>query len=139
MVALVVHELAHVTHHGRCLEPGTVLRRQPMHGVQVAEKLQGMLADGVSLPGVDAVAFAGGQHALPALPFKLLVGGGFAVLFRQHLGQDAIAQTKLGVDKPGQGKALQQLGVDMGASDHDLAPFRPDAGNAAALVVGHPG
>ena len=66
-----------------------------MHRLQIAEELQCMLAHGLGLLGVDAIAPAGGQHALPALPFELLMGRRLGILLGQHLGQNAIAQPQI--------------------------------------------
>ena len=63
-----------------------------MHRLQIAEELQRVLAYGIGLPGVDAIEFAGGQHALPALPLELLMRHCLGVLLGQHLGQNAVAQ-----------------------------------------------
>ena len=94
-----------------------------------------MLAHRLGLPGIDAVASAGFQHALPAVALKLLVGRGARVLLGQHLGQNAVAQPHIRVAEAGQREVLQQLGIHVGAGDDDLGTSRSDARNRAASVI----
>src|ERR1700753_2701027 len=98
-----------------------------------------MYADRIRLFGVDSVALAGCEDSLPTLALELLVHGGLCILFREHLRQDAVAQSELGILEAGQVEAFEQLGVDVGAGDDDLAPLRAYAGNAAALLGVHRG
>ena len=56
-MTLVVHELAHLLHHGGSLKPQPVLLGKLVDLLQRIEKLRGVGADGLSLPRVDAVAF----------------------------------------------------------------------------------
>ena len=65
-----------------------------MKRLQIAEELQGVGTDGLSLAGIDAVAASRGEHALPALMFEFPVRGGAGVLLGQHLRENAISQAK---------------------------------------------
>src|ERR1700681_4145491 len=110
-----------------------------MYGLHIAKQLQRVLAHGVSLPGVNTIAFAGGQSSLPALPFEYLVSRCFGILFGQHLVQDSVPQAKPGVSEPGETETFHQLSVYVSAGDHDLASFGPDSRDTATLSGTHAG
>ena len=108
-----------------------------MHRLQIAEELRRVRAHRLGLSRVDAIALAGGQHALPAVALELLMRAGACVLLGQHLGENSIAQSKVGVAEASESEMLQQLGIDLRAGHDDLRPPRPDTGQAAALLVVH--
>src|ERR1700759_2079029 len=110
-----------------------------MYRLHISKQLQSVLAHGVSLPGINTIAFARGQDTLPALPFEYLVGRCFGILFGQHLVKDSVPQAKPGVSEPGECETFHQLSEYVSAGDHDLASFRPDSRDTATLRGTHAG
>jgi len=78
-----------------------------MHRLEIAKELRRMSANRFGLSRVDTVALASGEHALPAVAFELLMRAGACVLLGEHLGEHAIAQSKIGVAETTESEVLQ--------------------------------
>src|SRR5262249_8413925 len=110
---------------------------QPMHRLQITKELCSMRAHRLRGARIYAVTVADGQHALPPIALELLVCAGSRVLFGQHLRQDTVAQSEVGVAEPTQSEMLQQLRIHLGAGHDDLRAPWPDSRQFAAVLVVH--
>ena len=72
-----------------------------------------------------------GNHRLPAFDFELPVSRRAIVLRRQHLRQNAVAQSQRRIPKARQAEALKQFSKHLRAGDDDLRPPRADPGTAS--------
>src|SRR5579875_1270477 len=119
-MSLIVEELAHVAQHGSGRKVKFIFIRQLVYGGQIMKELHGMRTHWLSLARVHAITPAKLQNASPPLPLKLLMSAGAGILFRQHLQEDAVAQTERRIPESGQTVVFEQFCVDMRTGHNDF-------------------